>query len=293
MEILKMVADKVINVEEAERLLRALDDGDRRKHESPRGGPGRGHGLGGALEEVGEVLRHAFQEAMAGAGIEIPDDDEGGPGGPVAERRFAVEAGTELVVRDVMGPFHAGGETVVVGGPGDTLELEGEAAGLRVFRRPGRVVVHRGRGPLRVVVPAVVGAVRVVTFTGNVRVEGVAGTLAVRSMGGTVTARGVRTETKVWTAGGDVDVELAPAWNGDSSVVSPGGSVTVRVARETAGKVRASTVGGKIEVEDGVGTVRRTRAVAKDRVEVDLHGEAAGATFTVKTMGGNVRVVGA
>ena len=297
MEILKMVADKVITVDEAERLLRALEDGNKRRREGPGGGPGRRHGFGAALEDLGEMLgglgptlRNAFQDAMAGAGLEIPDDD-GPPGGPVEERRFTLEKGTEVVVRDMRGPLPSGEEVVLEGGPGDACELSGDgAAEARVFRRPGRVVVHGGKGPLRLLVPDTVERVKVMTLGGNVRVHGVKGALAVRSMGGGVVVEGATAETKVWTAGGDVDVALAAAWSGDSSVVSPGGSITLRVRVGTAGKVRASSVGGSIDVDQELGTVRRQRVVAKDRVDLELGGVASGSTFTLKTMGGNVRV---
>ena len=71
-EILEMVADKVITVEEAERLLQALDEGQRRLSAALSGGRvGRLH-HGKVVESIGEILagitptvRNAVEEALS------------------------------------------------------------------------------------------------------------------------------------------------------------------------------------------------------------------------------------
>ena len=98
-EILKMVAEKKVTAEEAERLLRALDEGQGRPNRS--GSPGarfeRGmFGLGGLIEEVGSTVQEAMQDAMTTLGVSDPY--EGLAHLQVEEGKFPLPAGSTLTI---------------------------------------------------------------------------------------------------------------------------------------------------------------------------------------------------
>src|SRR5262245_11248072 len=136
-EILKMVSDKVITVEDAERLLRALDDGERKRGEirRPVGVAARAiDGVSEAISTIGQVVHSTVEDAMEGVEVgldAIEYDDESGT--EVGDSDFEIPAGGRLVVRRSARPGPMGSvELTLVPADGDRCSIEaGEAAEVR------------------------------------------------------------------------------------------------------------------------------------------------------------------
>lgn len=79
-EVLKMLADKVITVDEAERLLRALNEGDKRKEEAKSRAGGfpsfssAFETLGETLADIGPMVKNVVEDVMTGLFGDEPGD---------------------------------------------------------------------------------------------------------------------------------------------------------------------------------------------------------------------------
>ena len=84
-DILKMLSENAINVDEAERLLKALNEGQQRKEEAhSRRRSHHGHTMGSMFESIGETLadigpmiKNTVEDVMTGVfGDELGDLEE-------------------------------------------------------------------------------------------------------------------------------------------------------------------------------------------------------------------------
>ena len=126
LEILKMVADKKITPEEAERLIRALDDGEgsRRGFE---GAARRGFfGFADMIGGFGEMVHDAIEEAASSFGFAI--DRRGLSEVSLKDGVFHLPEGLPLEVEQTSGHLK------VQESPGDECQLvDGKASRMRVF----------------------------------------------------------------------------------------------------------------------------------------------------------------
>jgi len=168
-EILRMVAEKKISVEEAERLLRAIEDGDRLRPEGTKAGQ-RGFRFGEFLGDVGSMVQGVVEEAASGIGAAFGDEEPGGEVLPLAGGRFEVAAGSRLMIRQRR--WKGRGDLSLAGVEGSVCELVGTIDGVRAFAEQKRLVVTLGEGSLRVAVPASVAEMKAVTMGRGARVPG-------------------------------------------------------------------------------------------------------------------------
>lgn len=303
-EILGMLAEGRIDVAEAERLLAALEEGERRREAGDRGGGRRQAGVQEALHSVRETLAgigpmmgrmageiatefqkdHTFPgESEAGALPEIEDIEDG---------RFAVAAGERLYIRNdkVDGP--GGGDLVVAGVAGDRCELAGgEARNLRVLRSSSGPVVRWAGGPLTVRVPETAAEVLAYTLGGDARVGGVGCPVQVKSMGGDLLLDGPERRFQAKTMGGNIRIRLGAAGCEASEARTMGGNIRIDVdpaAPRT--EVEAATLGGSILVEESLGAVDRGSGLGKQKWTVRLGDGEPASSLRLRTTGGNVEI---
>ena len=295
-EILKMVADKAITVEEAERLLRALEEGARaREAQRPkdRGGVGAAFdALGDVLSDIGPMVRNAVEDAVTGIGFG-PDEPED----PHVERipwegkELPVGQGTVLeIVQRRTGVRHGAGLTIE-GTPGESCTIDGQnASDVHVYRDEGRLHVRWAHGDLAVRVPETVAKVVARVMGGSIRSKAVACPLHLRTMGGNLELQEVRHPFDVKTMGGGITLALVPTFRGDGRGHTMGGSMNASVPRDLACSVHAVTMGGTIEVDGGMAQIERSKATGKQTVNVTLGTGPVAATLGLKTMGGSITV---
>jgi len=137
-DILKMLSDNVINVDEAERLLRALNEGEQRKEEARSGRRGHhGHAMGSMFESIGETLadigpmiKNTVEDVMTGVfGDELGDlDDEDFVDVEPVEEQYVLEQETHMIIVSdwKWGPRR--GDLQVHGISGNACRIENENA---------------------------------------------------------------------------------------------------------------------------------------------------------------------
>lgn len=291
LQILKMLADKTISVEEAERLLRAVETGDARKAGAkapPRTGGFAFGGLdqiGAALDAVGEVIEDSVNDALEGIGWEGGAADAADV--TLQDGGFAVPVGTRLVLRHRKGGA-AGLE--LVGADGDRCTVNADqVTGLRVRRRgSNRILVLWDSGSLRAQVPSTAAGLKARLLGGAIKAEALPCPAQLKTMGGDVELRGLRHPFDAKTMGGAVLASIERAFAGRGRAVTMGGDIRARVPAGLA--LTAQTMGGAVEIDAALGEAVRHTAGGGWRVDVGAPGPTATAVIELKTMGGNVRV---
>jgi hypothetical protein len=296
-EILKMVADKVISVEEGERLLRALEESHRQQgggwhHHHGRHGHGWFARVGEVFGDVGAMVQDAVEEAIGEGGSDFEPDDERFAEVDLGGSRLAVPSGTTLLVRHrplaELGARR--GDVELRGVAGDSCAVAGpEKAGVRVFRADGRLAVAFARGPVRIEVPETVSSLKVATAGGDIAAVALGCPVELKTMGGNIALEGVTREVKAKTVGGNLRVALAPGLTGESRVVTMGGNIDLLVPEGVKVMVRAATI-GEIKVDPALGAVRRGTDFVIGKAILDIGGAGDEPSVRLKSLGGTIRV---
>lgn len=299
LEILKMVSDQKITPEQAERLLKALDEGQSRREREQRDDrwapPGeRSHGRGGlfglgdVFEDVGNMVSETVHEALTGLGVD--DDLRGAEEIPLEMGAFAVPAGARLIVSQR--GFASGGDLDLVPGEGETCKvLPDPGTAVRVVRTAEGYAVLPAGG-LKVAVPPSVSFLRVAVRGHGVRGGGLPCPVAVKTMGGDLTLAGLAHPFELKTMGGALRLALAPSLKGECLAKSMGGKVDLVLPEGLSARLEASTMGGRLEVDPSLGRQRRggDRWAGTGKLTIELGDAEAGASLLVKSTGGNMTI---
>ncbi|MBN1425891.1 hypothetical protein JXA88_15180, partial [Candidatus Fermentibacteria bacterium] len=298
-EILKMVADKVITVEEAERLLKALDEGSRAQE--PRTGKDRG-GVGAAFDALGEVIsdigpmvRTAVEDAVSGIGFGADESEETDAEHlPWDGNPLTVAPGTTLEILQLRGrrmSVRRAVELTIEGVPGEECALDAEStADVRIHRHEGRLSIRWSQGDLRIMVPGTAAKVVAKIMGGSIHTRGVSCPVHLRTMGGTLALEDVLHPFDAKTMGGGIALDLGSGFHGDGRLHTMGGSITATVPVDVSCTVHAVTLGGTIEVDGGLAQVERSKAAGKQVVNLSLGTGPVTGSLALKTMGGSITV---
>ena len=302
-EILRMLAEKMISVDEAERLLRALDEGDRKRRErdSRAGSSPRDSlrvsldSLGEALAEVGPSVKGVVEEAVSGlAGLRFDEEDEGEGGdetNEITERSFPLAQGTGLIIRNTPKPISGNANLSIEAIEGDVCEIiPSDATNVRVRQGKSRTTIRWTNGSLLVKVPETVATLKGSTMGGDIGVQGLACDTVIKTMGGDLSLQGISGEFAAKTMGGSISIRLDPAWHGESKAVTMGGAVSLSAPQGVNANVRATTMGGRVDVEDGLGRVIRGSSFINQRIDLTLGEGEPVSTLMLKTMGGDISI---
>lgn len=279
-EILNLLRDGVIGTDEAERLLSALERGERRRRDGGEASPWEdvAKGMVGIGRTVASTVNQAVRAAFGRA-------RKGEPSATAERlREFTVAPGARLAVAN---DSFRGGAVRLVGVRGESCRVECD--GGVELERDGPDVRLRWRGSgIEVQVPDALGRIQVHTTGGDLVAEGVHPSLRLDTLGGDVRLDGVEGTFEATTLGGDVRIDLSKL-AGDSRVTTMGGSVEVLVDEGCAGLVRARSLGGQVEFEPGLGEVRRApdgfAAVGELAIGPEPH-----ARLDLETAGGRITV---
>jgi len=289
-EILQLLADKSITVEEAERLLGALADGQRRREATDAPGSERKRGVQevitsvrDTLSEIGPAIRDLVGDSTDDFG-----DQESGTSMPISP--IPLPAGSRLIIKNDRYRGRSGGDLSIEGADVEQCEfLGGRLRNLRIHPDPRGATIRWSGGHLRLRVPANLGELTATTMGGDIEVDGLACPLAVKSMGGDLDLCGLSREFKAKTMGGAVTLILTREWAGDSSAVTMGGNInaTVFEAME-ATRVQAETLGGQIEIRDRLEAPPTHSTSGVHRTVIQIGNGNPSSHLKLKTMGGNI-----
>jgi hypothetical protein len=297
-EILRLIAEGKVTPEEGDRLLRALDEAaaDGRRDpagSAPEGGPARGgrfaDGIAQMLEEVGETVRRAVEDAVGSAQRAFDEHRSTTEAVEVRDGGFAIPAGARLKVQQALRISLGGGskgDNVIlrtVSGA-DVRVIRGEA--IEAHRNGSDYVLTWAKGNLELEVPRNLAGLDVRCMGGDLEVHDFIGPMSMETMGGELRVLSPRAPFRFRTLGGRIRIADCDLRDGAAVISSTGGDVAIELSPSASITVHASTLGGMIDappeaMRDEQGRTRR-RAVC-------VFGQGA-AELRIDTLGGDVRI---
>ncbi len=297
-EILRLVAEGKITPEEGERLLKALDEPhaeDRRDAagaasggEAARGGR-LADGLAQLIEEVGETVRKAVEDAVGATQRAFDEHRTTTESVDIRDGLFAVPPGGRLKVQQAIrvsfGGGSKGGNVILRTTSGTEVRvIRGEA--VEAHRNEADYVLTWAKGNLELEVPRHLAGLDIRCMGGDLEVLDFIGPMSLETMGGELRVQSPRTPFRFRTLGGKVRVVDCDLRDGAASISSAGGNVSIEFASSASATVRASTLGGSFDFppdakrEEQGKTLRRATCVI---------GRGA-AEIRIDTLGGDVRI---
>ncbi|MBN2054570.1 hypothetical protein JW905_06595 [bacterium] len=294
LEILAMVAEKKITVEEAERLLAALAEGDRLAAEARRGGRRRDAGsnplqwLDGVVDEIGPMVSTVVSDVMGSVDSILDMDEEEDPSAAVSMvKTLRLEPGTELLVaagQRRFGPVKS--STVSIRAvPGVECSIVNDGPGVHITHRGKQLVIRADKGDVRISAPNVLASIDVRHLHGDIQVQGFNAAVALKTMGGAIILKDMEGSARVKTMGGHIKV-IGYRPRDDARFVSMGGNIDVTLPGDLSARIQALTMGGVLDVDKRLGTVSSRPHIARQQA-VLLMGDGA-SSVSFKTMGGNI-----
>jgi DUF4097 and DUF4098 domain-containing protein YvlB len=296
LEILRMVADKKITVEEGERLLRALEKGDKEDKDSradwcgPKHRGSRDWHLGERFEEMGFKMQEFFDHAF---GSVFGDEYwfEGYEKMTVPVEEIQVDEETSLVVASPRSAYRHGSADVKIL-PSDDSSLHVETTGkerCEILRKDNKIV-FLCQDDARIRVPEVIARVKMLLAKGNADIEDAKMALEIKALKGHVLVRNARRPVNIRVMKGNVELHLADAYTGKSEIAAMNGDIRVSASPKFSGKIEARVGRGDIRLE-AKGVKSATSKNAFFRMESILLGEGGGDNhLNLKSMNGDIAV---
>lgn len=299
-EILKMLADQVITVDEAERLLKAVNEGEHQKEESKSRTCGhRGMGgifdyMGEAFSEIGPLMKETVEDVMSGLFGSDSDDfreDELKDIEPV-DGKYAIDAGTHMTI---LNNWKVGGlqsDLVIEGVEGDFCQIsEDTAKNAKVQRNSAHIVVRWSGGPLKIDVPETVSLLNVKTKGGNIHSTGLRSEMSLKTFGGSVELSDLTKDFKAKTLGGNLTLRLSPEWEGNGQAFTKGGNITLALPDDVSSTIEASAIGGTTKIDKEIRQMESTPfSPGKSKITVQVGAKHLDSRISLKTMGGDIEI---
>lgn len=300
-DILKMLSENVISVDDAERLLKALNEGEQRKEDahSRRHRQHHSMGMGSVFESIGEafsdigpVIKNTMEDVMTGVfGDDLGDlEDEDFVDVEPVEDQYEISEDTRMVIVSdwKWGPKR--GDLRIQGVSGNACRIENaEAQHMRIRRSATHFVIQWSGGPLNVEVPETVTKVRVRSKGGDIHIAGVQCDMSVKTLGGNIDLKDLSKGFKAKTMGGDISLTMSSGWQGTGKVHTMGGDITLHVPDGVAFSADASTMGGTISADESMRQVENKQSFpGKSSAKIQVGGDDATSTLSLKTMGGDI-----
>ena len=286
-EILRLIAEGKISPEEGDRLLHALEEPG--EQAGPPRPTGFGEAVGQILEEVGETVRRAVDDAMGTAQRVFEETRADTESVEIGGGGFDVAPGSRLRVQQAMrmsfGGGSKGGNVILrASGEGRARIVRGEA--IEVHRTGGDYVLTWAKGNLEIEVPRDLSSLDVRCLGGDLEVQQFPGPMTLDTAGGELRVLGPRSPFRFRSLGGRVRIVDLDLREGSASISSAGGEVSLQIAEGASITIHASTLGGVMEFPPG--TERESQGRTRRRA-VCVIGDGGG-ELKIDTLGGNVRV---
>jgi len=300
MEILRLVREQKIGVDEAERLLRALEDGERSRQTADDDDDDDNcdedfdedcddeDEIPGARFEVhagvgDRVWHRAFRSAHLGKNDlhRVVDGIR-----REIETAFASfdDAGPKLPAESQLTIVSAASELEIVASDDEHTQVENERG--RVGRVRGSLYLDVGREGGIVRLGRAVTDLSIVSTAGEVYVRGLRCFTSIKTVGGNVALADQRGRFAVHCAGGEVFIEPAATLLGQSRVDCVGGECTIALLSNMSARVRATSFGGEVNVAPAYQKRRDGSATL-----VDIGARDDGPDIDVRVAGASVNVV--
>ncbi|MBM3288401.1 MAG: hypothetical protein FJY88_13805 [Candidatus Eisenbacteria bacterium] len=315
-EILRLVAEGKITLEEAERMLNALRPPAGAKGEAQdTGAKGEAQGAGAKgqetvegeseawqaqgkrvaegvaqiMQEVGETVRRTVEDAVAATQRAFEEHRPTTEAVPIKDGRIEIPAGARLkiqqAVRVSLGGGSKGGNVILrASQAGHLLIVRGEA--IEAHHDGLDYVLTWAKGNLEMEIPGNLAGLDVRCMGGDLEIVQFQGAMTAETMGGELRVQSPRGIFRFRTLGGRVRIADLELKEGAASVSSAGGDVQIEVSAASSLTIRASTLGGTLDLPPESERERQGRA---RRRAVCVIGEGA-AELRIDTLGGGIRI---
>lgn len=300
-DVLSMVAEKVINIDEAERLLKALNEGEQRNrhrhsrrkksyHQFRDRQKGMFESMHDVFSNIGPVVSNTIKDAMNGvfddAGKDLPDEDfvDVDP----LTKKFDIDSGTSMIVINDWKVGSKHGNLNIQGIAGNTCSLDDTEAQLRRIRRSASCFAIYWTGmQLNIDVPETVSRLLIHSKGGNIQAVNIHSEMSAKTLGGNIALTDLMKDFQAKTMGGDIGLTLNPDWSGDAHANTMGGNIVLQVPDGVGFAADAFTMGGTISAPKHMKVENKKSFPGK---KVAIHAGDIGSTSTIglKTMGGNI-----
>ncbi len=296
LEILKMVADGIITVEEAERLLRAIEEGQRREQEGDwetkkkhrfsfknLGEFGKFmEGIGNTISDVvgdligplaDEVLldKDSFGQTITGELLDLPKDAD-----------LSVVSGK---------PSHhgKGGDLKIMASEDDKCHVLVDAQEFVLSQKEQKYVV-RVDGDATVMVPSYLGSFSVATFHGDVEVYDLELYMTAKTMKGDVKIVNAAKGGIIKTLKGDIELSFKPDFKGELKASTMFGDIELVIPEEFYGELKVKTFKGDIELPAGLEVIHSKENGPVQEKVIRLGDTDSDNKITLSTFKGDIEV---
>jgi hypothetical protein len=312
-DVLKMLADGIISVDEAERLLKALDFGKKKDSFHDRTEQGINNfketlkeslqGLGGFINDV---IHHTEVEDLGfdwtnlyGPG-EKPDRE--------SKKSFLKENLHEAEKEDMSLFIPENTKIVISCTAGGNITLDENIEGLikwsgaserpvRYIRKNSRFVLLIPAGDFKISLPSGSEYLKVSSMGGSILSSGLSVKARYKTMGGTIKIDSPAGEFAALTMGGSVLAQLSENFKSRGKIKTHGGCITLKYPENLYFRVEAQTMAGRVDVPPEIKLESKKQAFALSSVKgifgkPDNKGTAGTDTkcpeIKLKTMAGDI-----
>ena len=299
MEILNMLKNGTINAEEAERLLSALDEGEksssRTKQSRGRRYPDHLRNEFRPLKEFGKVFSgfgKAFGGTMKSAfggteftGLRDLDDFEDVD---FDHGEYLLPDGANLTVRQPNSPSNGGGDVRLVQTESKALRVDTDGD-VRLKRR-GAEYAFIVADDCPVHIPASCALVSVALFNGDVSAEDISIPTTVNTMNGDVRLLNVIILNSCTTMSGDISARVTDIDGSRIDITTMSGDIDLGIPSGFRGIVEASTMSGDVDFDLPEATIDDKSGFVGRNVHAQVGDDPFGPVLHCTTMSGDVRV---
>ena len=304
MEILNMVKDGTITPEEAERLLRALDEGDRSNREAQHG-PSRGRrrfgpdprdffpfrDLGRAFSGIGRAVSDSMRSAFEGMPeVHVPPDLDGYEDVDIFGGECDFPEGATLSIRqpEHTGSRMSGGSVDLVQSSSEVLRVDTDGHAL-LKRKENRFVLIVA-ADCTVFIPSTCEFANIALFDGDVTAHDLEFPITVSTMSGDIGLTNVIIRKGCSTMSGDISVVLTAAREKSVNMSTMSGDVEVRLPVQWQGRIEANSMSGDVQIEVPGAQIEDRSGLVGSTVRARVGDESEDVILHCTTMSGDVSV---
>ncbi|MDD5090889.1 MAG: hypothetical protein PHQ23_08230 [Candidatus Wallbacteria bacterium] len=303
-EILQMLKDGIITVDDAERLLKALSEGD--KKESPASGAGKkqktvfstiedavagiGPMIADGISEIGPAIRDALGDIGSDTGFTEESEADGYRQINPENGIFEIPEGSRLRILPRKGHLQEkGGAVDIKAGSGTECSFT-STGDFVLLQREKEFILRRRGGDLNLTLPDSVRELVVKSMGGEIRTRGIICQSELKTMGGSIRAIETGGNLVAKTMGGGLEILLSKGWNGELKAMTMGGNVLLSVPVGIQTGFSASTMAGEIRIGESINSDLQCKGFPFPRFTGTIGKGQSGSSIFLKTMAGNVTV---
>jgi len=300
LEILKMLKEGIVTPEQAERLLTALEEGERRTGDSRERRRRPAHRFGpdpsafAPLRELarsfggfGKSLGTTMQSSFNGLAAEEFQDLAGYEDIPLDSEGIALSDGATLSIVQPRGAS-IGGDVAVTRSPSGTLTVETD--GRVQLRRKGDAYALICDEDCTVAVPDDCASVTLGLFNGDILVRDLMVPLTASTMNGDIELDGVALERGCSTLSGDVSVSVRSLEGENIEITTMSGDIQLELPSDWNGVIDANTMSGDVDVTFPGAQVENRSGIVGSKFRARLGSDPATASIRLASMSGDIAV---